>query len=79
MATSSALSASSEQTEVHRLKSGSLGLVGILLLAFSSAAPLVGCLGNIPLAVAFGNGVGAPAGFIVAMGVLLCFAVGMLQ
>ena len=39
MATSSALSASSEQTEVHRLKSGSLGLVGILLLAFSSAAP----------------------------------------
>lgn len=66
----------SEPKEVHRLKPGSLGLVGILLLAFSSAAPLVGCLGNIPLAVAFGNGVGAPAGFIVAMVVLLCFAVG---
>jgi amino acid transporter len=76
MATSHVTTAGTEQPEVHRLKSGSLGLLGILLLAFSSAAPLVGCLGNIPLAVAFGNGVGAPAGFIVAMVVLLCFAVG---
>lgn len=63
-------------TPVSRLKPGQLGLVGILLVAFSSAAPLLGALGNVPLAVAFGNGIGAPAGFLVAAAVLLCFAVG---
>ena len=76
METTSTQPTAAERAEVHRLKPGSLGLIGILLMAFSSAAPLVGCLGNIPLAVAFGNGIGAPAGFIVAMIVLLCFAVG---
>jgi amino acid transporter len=60
----------------HRLRPGSIGLIGILLLAFSSAAPLVGSLGNIPFAIAFGNGAHAPGGFIVVMAVLLCFAVG---
>jgi amino acid transporter len=62
--------------EIHVLKAGSLGLIGILLLAFSSAAPLVGSLGNIPLAISIGNGIGAPAGFIIVTLVLLCFAVG---
>lgn len=62
--------------EIHALKAGSLGLLGILLLAFSSAAPLVGSLGNIPLAISIGNGMGAPAGFLIVTVVLLCFAVG---
>ncbi len=62
--------------EIHVLKAGSLGLIGILLLAFSSAAPLVGSLGNIPLAISMGNGWGAPAGFIIVTAVLVCFAVG---
>ncbi|WP_353713557.1 APC family permease [Arthrobacter sp. K5] len=46
MATTNAAIAAPEQQDVHRLKSGSLGLIGILLLAFSSAAPLVGCTGK---------------------------------
>lgn len=66
----------SRTPEVSRLKAGQIGLAGILLVAFSSAAPLLGALGNVPLAVAFGNGIGAPAGFLVAAAVLLCFAVG---
>jgi amino acid transporter len=60
----------------HRLRPGSIGLIGILLLAFSSAAPLVGSLGNIPFAIAFGNGAHAPGGFILVAAVLLCFSVG---
>lgn len=60
----------------HALKAGSIGLLGILLLAFSSAAPLVGSLGNIPLAVGLGNGAYAPGGFIIATAVLLLFSVG---
>jgi amino acid transporter len=62
--------------ERHSLKAGSIGLVGILLLAFSSAAPLVGSLGNIPFAIAFGNGSHAPGGFVIVTVVLLLFAVG---
>lgn len=76
MQSTSAVSDAPSSEAVHRLKPGTLGLTGILLLAFSSAAPLVGCLGNIPLAVAYGNGIGAPAGFIVAAIILMCFAVG---
>jgi len=62
--------------ERHSLKAGSIGLIGILLLAFSSAAPLVGSLGNIPFAIAFGNGSHAPGGFVIVTVVLLFFAVG---
>ena len=60
----------------HSLKPGSIGLIGILLLAFSSAAPLVGSLGNIPFAIAFGNGSHAPGGFVIVTAILLLFAVG---
>ncbi len=76
IANQGAVTGTADSPAPDRLKSGQLGLGGILLLAFSSAAPLVGCLGNIPFAVAFGNGIGAPAGFLVAGAVLLLFAVG---
>jgi amino acid transporter len=62
--------------DVHLLEPKALGLAGILLLAVASAAPLVGALGNIPLGIGLGNGIGMPGGYIVVTVVLLIFCVG---
>ncbi len=62
--------------EVHRLRSGAVGLVAVLFMAVANAAPITAMTGNVPIAVGFGNGVGAPAGFIFATVVLSIFAVG---
>jgi amino acid transporter len=62
--------------EVQRLRSGAVGLVAVLFMAVANAAPITAMTGNVPIAVGFGNGVGAPAGFIFATVVLSIFAVG---
>ncbi len=72
--------------EIHRpidapghatgLKAGSVGLVGVLFLAVTSAAPISAMLFNAPIAIGFGNGVGAPAGFAFATVMLTIFTVG---
>jgi amino acid transporter len=41
-----------------------------------AAAPLASMVGNLPVAIAFGNGAGVPAAFLLITLVLLCFAVG---
>jgi amino acid transporter len=57
------------------LKRGAIGLVGVVfMVAFS--APITAMTGNLPVAVGFGNGLGAPAGFIIATVVLAVFSVG---
>ena len=61
---------------VQRLRPNSVGLVGVLFMAVATAAPIVAMVGNVPIAVGFGNGVYAPAGFVVATVVLSLFAVG---
>lgn len=65
-----------EQDGVHHLHKGAVGLVGVLFLAVTGAAPLTAMLGNVPFAVGSGNGIGAPAGFWFATIVLTIFAVG---
>ncbi|MGW7436887.1 APC family permease [Streptomyces sp. NPDC054849] len=62
--------------EVHRLKANSVGLVGVVFMAVATAAPITAMTGNLPIAVGFGNGVGAPAGYLFATLVLTVFAVG---
>jgi amino acid transporter len=59
-----------------RLKANSVGLVGVVFMAVATAAPITAMTGNVPVAVAFGNGVGAPAGYIFATVVLTIFSVG---
>ena len=61
---------------VQRLRPDSVGLVGVLFMAVATAAPITAMVGNVPIAVGFGNGRYAPAGFIVATVVLSLFAVG---
>ncbi|MFD3804899.1 APC family permease [Streptomyces sp. NPDC058611] len=62
--------------EVNRLKANSVGLVGVVFMAVATAAPITAMTGNLPIAVGFGNGIGAPAGYLFATVVLTVFAVG---
>ncbi|MGI5374342.1 APC family permease [Streptomyces sp. CA-251387] len=62
--------------EVHRLKANSVGLMGVVFMAVATAAPITAMTGNLPIAVGFGNGTGAPAGYLFATLVLTVFSVG---
>ncbi|HEX2809380.1 MAG TPA: hypothetical protein VHN80_24725, partial [Kineosporiaceae bacterium] len=58
------------------LRAGAVGLVGVLFMAVANAAPITAMTGNVPIAVGFGNGLGAPAGFLFATIVLTLFTIG---
>jgi amino acid transporter len=58
------------------LKTGAVGLLGVLFMAVANAAPITAMSFNVPIAIGFGNGIGAPAGFLFATIVLTLFAVG---
>jgi amino acid transporter len=64
------------RADVHKLKGGAVGLVGVLFLTLTGSAPISAMLFNTPISVGYGNGIGTPAGFIVAAVVLLVFGVG---
>ncbi|MGQ7351900.1 APC family permease [Quadrisphaera oryzae] len=61
------------------LKAGSLGLVAVLFMAVANAAPITAVTANVPIAIAWGNGLAAPAGFVVATVILTLFAVGFVS
>ncbi|MFG2905003.1 APC family permease [Kitasatospora sp. NPDC048286] len=61
---------------VDRLKADSVGLVGVVFMALATAAPITAMTGNLPIIVGQGNGVGAPAAYVVATVVLTVFSVG---
>lgn len=63
-------------TEPQRLKPNAIGLVGVLFMSVATAAPITAMVGNVPIAVGFGNGAAAPAGYLVATVVLTLFAIG---
>jgi amino acid transporter len=63
----------------HALKPGAIGLMGVLFIAVANAAPITAMTGNTPLAIGYGNGIGAPAGFLVATVVLTLFAIGFVE
>ncbi|MDW6064635.1 APC family permease [Streptomyces sp. FXJ1.4098] len=59
-----------------RLKPDSLGVLGILFFVLSAQAPLTGIAGAVPIAIAIGNGAGAPAAYLAAGVIILLFSVG---
>ncbi len=61
---------------VQRLKRNAVGTVGVIFMAVATAAPITAMVGNVPIAVGFGNGSHAPAGYLVATIVLGLFAIG---
>ncbi|MFE3198826.1 APC family permease [Embleya sp. NPDC059237] len=68
--------ASPAPPQVQRLKANSVGLVGVVFMAIATAAPITAMTGNLPIAVGFGNGIGAPAGYLFATLVLSVFSIG---
>jgi len=63
----------------NKLKVGAVGLFGVLFMAVANAAPITAMTGNVPLAVGYGNGNGAPAGYLVATIVLTLFTIGFVS
>jgi amino acid transporter len=66
----------SAQGDVAKLKKGAIGLGGVLFLTVTGSAPITAMLLNTPIVVGSGEGLGAPAAFIVATVVLTIFSVG---
>lgn len=64
------------RADVQKLKGGAIGLLGVLFMSVTGAAPISAMLFNTPISVGYGNGIGTPAGFMVAGVVLLIFGVG---
>src|SRR5215470_17484808 len=62
--------------DIDKLHGKAVGLIGVLFLTVTGAAPISAMLFNTPVAVGYGNGIGAPAAFMVATIVLLIFSVG---
>ncbi|GAA4108820.1 APC family permease [Nocardioides fonticola] len=75
-APTTAADAAAPAHEFHRLRPGSIGLVAVLFMAVANAAPITAMTGNVPIAVGYGNGIGAPAGFLVATVILTIFSIG---
>ena len=46
--------------QVQRLKPNAVGIIGVLFMAVATAAPITAMVGNVPIAVGFGNGSHAP-------------------
>ena len=61
---------------VDLLHSKAIGLIGVLFLTVTGAAPMSAMLGNVPFAAGFGNGLYVPAAFLLATIVLTIFSVG---
>src|ERR687885_1331798 len=66
----------STRTDVHRLHERAVGLPGVLFLIVTGSAPISVMLFNTPISVGYGNGIGTPAGFLVATIVLTIFSIG---
>jgi len=62
-----------------RLKAGAVGLFGVLFMAVANAAPITAMSFNVPIAVGYGNGLGASGGFLFATIVLAIFTVGFIS
>ena len=71
-----------ESFEVHKeknidlLHAKAVGLLGVLFLTVTGAAPMSAMLGNVPFGAGFGNGSYIPAAFLLATIVLTIFSVG---
>jgi amino acid transporter len=65
----------SKDASVDRLHAKAIGLIGVLFLTVTGAAPESAMLGNVPFAAGFGNGTYVPAAFLLATIVLTIFSV----
>ena len=66
----------SKEKGVDGLHKNAVGLIGVLFLTVTGAAPMTAMLGNVPFAAGFGNGTYVPAAFALATIVLTIFSIG---
>ncbi len=64
------------ETEAGRLKPGAIGLMGVIFVAVTGAAPISAMLFNVPFATGFGTGYYTPAAFLFAAIILTIFSIG---
>lgn len=64
------------RNDVDLLHGKAVGLVGVLFLTVTGAAPITAMLLNVPIVVGNGVGLGAAAAFLVATIILLVFSIG---
>ena len=69
----------SDREDIQKLRGRAVGLGGVLFISFAAMSPLTGQLGNVPIAVGIGNGIGAPAGFWIGILMLTLFSVGYVK
>jgi amino acid transporter len=68
-----------ESSPQNQLRSNTLGVAAIVFLVLAAVAPLTGIVVVASLAIALGNGGGAPASFFIVAVILLFFAIGYAQ
>ena len=73
------MTTSAQPQEHNALRSGVLGVAGIVFLVLAAVAPLTGIVVVASLAIALGNGGGTPMAFFLVAAILLLFAVGYAQ
>ena len=61
---------------VDRLKPNAIGLMGVIFVAVTGAAPISAMLFNVPFATGFGTGIYTPAAFLFATIILTIFSIG---
>jgi amino acid transporter len=61
---------------VDRLKPNAIGLLGVIFIAVTGAAPISAMLFNVPFATGFGTGLYTPAAFLFATVILTIFSIG---
>ncbi len=66
----------SSDKSINKLQSKAVGLIGVLFLAVTGAAPMSAMLGNVPFAAGYGIGIYTPAAFLLATIVLTIFSIG---
>src|SRR5215208_1339064 len=69
-------SVSAADSGVDRLKPNAVGLMGVIFVAVTGAAPISAMLFNVPFATGFGTGLYTPAAFLFATIILTIFAIG---
>jgi hypothetical protein len=67
------LSPAPVETEGTALRSGRLGVVGIVFYVIAAASPLVGMTGALPVAIVLGNGAAVPGAYLAVGAVLISF------
>ena len=65
----------SNDAGVAKLQGKAVGLIGVLFLTVTGAAPESAMLGNVPFAAGYGTGIHTPAAFLLATIVLTLFCV----